>query len=84
VTHRVEAVLVQPMGLDHPAVRARLDVSGQLDIGDELLILGDVSIDQGELGQGEQQLAPPLDRGKGSFGDERGRVPLNSTGALRG
>ena len=47
-----------------PQARARLDVAGQLDQGDQLVVVVDAGVDESELGQGEQQLAPPLDRGK--------------------
>lgn len=42
----------------------RLGHRGQLHIGDQLVALADVSAGQGELGQGEHQLAPPLDTGR--------------------
>jgi hypothetical protein len=33
-------------------------------VSDELVILVDVGVGRDELGQGEQQLAPPLDTGR--------------------
>jgi hypothetical protein len=63
VAHVVVTPVVQRMEVDDPAVDARLDVAGQLDVGDELVVLIDVGVGQDELGQGKQQLAPPLNRG---------------------
>jgi hypothetical protein len=49
---------------DGAAVRASLHVAGQLDLGDQFVVVVDVGVGQDELGQGKQQLAPPLDRGR--------------------
>jgi hypothetical protein len=54
---------VHQVAVDHPATGARLQPAGQLDDGDELVMLIDASVGQQELGQGEQQLATPLNRG---------------------
>jgi hypothetical protein len=52
------------VAVDDPAAGARVLLAGQLDDGDELVVLVDVGVGQDELGQGEQQLGPPLDRGR--------------------
>ena len=49
------APVVQGMPLDRPAAAARLDLAGQLDPGDELVVVVDVGVGQDELGQGEEQ-----------------------------
>jgi hypothetical protein len=59
----VPATVVHQVVVDDPAAGARLDVAGQLHDGDELVVHVDVSVGQDELGQGEQQLGPPLNRG---------------------
>jgi hypothetical protein len=40
-----------------------MHLAWELDVGDQLAAAIDPGVDQSELGQGEQQLAPPLDRG---------------------
>ena len=64
MTHAVPPVVVQTVQVEHPAACARLHIAGQLNDSDKLVILIDVGVGQDELGQGKQQLAPPLDRGK--------------------
>jgi hypothetical protein len=59
----VTSVVVQRMPLDHPAAGARMHLAWELDVGDQLAVVVDVGVGQSELGQGEQQLAPPLNRG---------------------
>lgn len=55
------ATVVHQVTVDRPAADARLQPAGQLDHGDELVVLVAVGIGPKELGQGEQQFAPPLD-----------------------
>lgn len=64
VLQRVPPTVVDPMQLDDAAVRASLHVARQHDLGDEFVVVVDVGVGQIELGQSEQQLAPPLDRGR--------------------
>jgi hypothetical protein len=65
--------VVDPVQLDHPAAGTRLHVAGKDDPGDELAVLIDVGVGQEELGQGEQQLAPPLDRSRVRYACGLGR-----------
>ena len=52
------------MEFDDPAPGAGLDVSGQLDVDDEFVVLVDAGIGQQELGQSKQRLALTLDKGR--------------------
>ncbi len=61
---RVPPAVMHLVTLDRPATWAGLHVAGQLDDGNEFVVVVDVGVGQIELGQGEQQLAPPLDRGR--------------------
>lgn len=61
---RVGPPVMHKVAGDHPTTRAGLQPAGQLHDGDELVVLVDGCVDQVELGQGKQQLAPPLDRGR--------------------
>jgi excisionase family DNA binding protein len=64
VTDGVGPAVVDPVPIDDPAAGAGLNIARELDGNDELVVLVDQRGGQGELGQGEQQLAPPLDRGR--------------------
>ena len=61
---RVGPPVMHKMAVDHPTTRAGLQPAGQLHHGDELVVLVEGGVDQVELGQGKQQLAPPLDMGR--------------------
>lgn len=63
MTDGVAAQVVQQLRLDRPAASAGLRRAGKLEMGDEFVVLIDEDVSQDELGQGEQQLAPPLDTG---------------------
>jgi hypothetical protein len=44
------AAVMHRMELQHPASGARLDVTGQLDVSDQLVVEVDVGVGQDELG----------------------------------
>jgi hypothetical protein len=92
IAEAVPATVVHRMTVDHAAAGAGLLLAGQLDHGDKLVVLIDVSVGQDELGQGEQQLGLPLERGRsvtrtasvarmGSHLEHRGRTCLHQASA---
>jgi hypothetical protein len=82
VTDGVGAPVVNRVPRDHPAAGAGLHVTGQDDVGDELVVLIDPGVGQVELGQGEQQLAPPLVRGSVRHAYGLGRSVASDTSSI--